>query len=122
MQRRCRGSHSPLAPLQAGRELNSVSCATSSDCVAVGNYYPTSCCTDRTLIEQNPGGGWGVASSPNATTVNNNSLRGVTCVTPTNCWAVGSYDFSNRVSTEIAPLIQHSTASGWKIVGTNPTG
>lgn len=55
--------------------LNAVTCASASDCWAVG-----------TLIEHWNGTVWSIVSSPN-----NGIPVDVTCTSSSNCWAVGSY-------------------------------
>jgi hypothetical protein len=72
-----------------GSALMDVSCASASDCWAVG----WKCCTfmsHRTLIEHNTGTGWVIVKSPNGTTQGDDLLFGVKCVAGHDCWAVGS--------------------------------
>ena len=39
-------------------------------------------------------------------------LAGVSCVSSTDCWAVGSADYGNGVGT----LIEHYAGHGWSVV------
>src|SRR5438105_8669888 len=94
----------PLAPAVAGGDwsivtspntsttqnnLLGVTCVSASDCWAVGSYV-----ADRgapqTLIEHWDGTSWAIVPSPN-TSLPNNVLSGVTCVSWSDCWAVGYY-------------------------------
>jgi len=59
--------------------LNAVACFTAADCWSVGEYYPYGSNTGLTLVEQNSGSGWSVASSPNANPSVSNVLFGITC-------------------------------------------
>lgn len=59
-----------------------------------------------------PSGSWGAIASPNATASGSNVLEDVTCVSATDCWAVGSFFGSSAVRT----LIQHWDGSSWSIV------
>lgn len=68
--------------------LNDVTCASASACWAVGRYRGD--LGAQTLIERWDGISWSVASSPNPVVATEASLAGVTCVSPTDCWAVGS--------------------------------
>jgi hypothetical protein len=93
-------------------QLNAVSCASASDCWAVG-YASTVGGTPLTLIEQDTGSGWKLISSPNAPGAGEPSaLDGVSCATPDSCWAVGTSGASNAWYA----LIEEDTGSGWTIV------
>ena len=92
--------------------LQSVTCATASDCWAVGSYGPGDG-TGLTLIERWNGSAWQIVASPNPTApFNYNFLRGVTCSSPSKCWAVGYYfaDGANRT------LIERWDGSAWLLV------
>jgi hypothetical protein len=70
-------------------ELIEISCASSSFCVAVGDYYNSSG-VDQTLIEAWNGTSWSIVPSPNRGT-KGDGLTGVSCVSASSCKAVGSY-------------------------------
>ncbi len=70
--------------------LNSVSCTSSTNCVAVGYYANPSVQAGQTLIETWNGTAWSVTSSPNEGS-GDNHLNGVSCTSSTNCVAVGDY-------------------------------
>lgn len=93
---------SPNAP--KGRSyLSDVSCASATDCWAVGEHgrFPSS---PRTLIEHYTGGAWVIVKSASASTQSNN-LSGVKCVRIRVCWAVGS--FRDTASSVTKTLIEH---------------
>ena len=72
-------------------ELLGVSCVSSTYCIAVGSSGPgqgNSVPSNLTLVEVWDGSTWTVVPSPN-TGSPENMLRGVSCVTPTYCVAVG---------------------------------
>jgi hypothetical protein len=69
--------------------LLGVTCASASNCWAVG--YSFNGTLFQTLIERWDGASWAVITSPNATTTQDNVLTGVTCLSPSQCWAVGAF-------------------------------
>ena len=98
--------------------LNGVTCVSASDCWAVGNSTSVGGTTGRrTLVEHWDGTSWSIVSSPNTDTTQNNSLFGVTCVSGSDCWAVGNYDNRGRAQT----LIQRWDANSWEIVSSPNT-
>jgi hypothetical protein len=66
---------------------------------------------NQPLVEYNPGTGWVVIPSPAAST---GQLYGVTCMSATNCWAVGSFDSSARSTT--STFTERYDGSRWSIV------
>ena len=91
--------------------LNSVSCISATDCVAVG--YHVSANGYQTLIEENIGSGWTLVTSPNPGSYAS-VLEGVSCVSVGDCWAVG-YSTSNGNAT-IQTLVEHWTGTTWTVV------
>ncbi len=91
--------------------LNSVTCASASQCWAVGSYNVTSN-TAQTLIEQWDGTSWTIVNSPNISDTQNNQLFGVSCLTSSDCFAVGYY-FANYADQT---LIEHWDGTSWAIV------
>ena len=69
--------------------LSDVTCASASDCWAVGYYFTGG--LPRTLTEHWNGTAWSIVTSPNTSTGESNQLSGVTCTSPSDCWAVGYY-------------------------------
>ena len=68
----------------ANSTLSGVTCASASDCWAVGDYSP-----GRTLAEHWDGASWSIISSPNFGSGVN--LSGVACASASDCWTVGNY-------------------------------
>ncbi len=112
------GSWVVVAPGLSTGSLTDVACLSLlGDCWAVGKYGmcpngpPGS--TVCTLIEHNPGNGWVIVPSPVVTNSALAYLDGVTCVTSSDCWAVGWYiDTANNWPS----LTEHYDGSSWTIV------
>jgi hypothetical protein len=90
--------------------LYSVTCTSASDCWAVGGYSNGN--AGQTLAEHWDGSAWAIISSPSATASDNNNLNGVTCVSASDCWAVGSY----RMGSAFSSLFEHWDGTAWTIV------
>ena len=99
--------------------LAGVSCASVSDCMAVGEYVNASN-EGFTLAERWNGTRWALEKSSNPIGLDDSSLYGVACTQPTACTAVGRYlDLSDNFLT----LAEKWNHSQWKVVPTaNPTG
>lgn len=69
--------------------LSAVSCASPSDCIAVG-YSRDAANHKSTLTERWNGRSWAIQSTPNATGAADAVLRGVSCSAPGACTAVGA--------------------------------
>jgi len=78
--------------------LNDVTCTSASECWAVGAYRNSNDGTTRTLVEKWNGNSWAVVESENVAGVDGNQLRGVTCTSKADCWAVG-VSFGRTVQT-----------------------
>jgi hypothetical protein len=92
--------------------LLGVTCPSATQCWAVGEYINGA--NDQTLIEQWNGTSWSIATSPNTSSTQDNNLRGVTCTSATQCWAVGSY-FADNGTIE-RTLIEQWNGSAWSII------
>jgi hypothetical protein len=68
--------------------LDSVSCPSASSCTAVGSYQ-TARRHAQTLAEAWDGTTWSIQTSPNLTTLRNNALLGVSCLSASACTAAG---------------------------------
>ena len=90
--------------------LSAVTCASASDCWAVGYYYNE--LNAQTLIEHWDGTSWSVVLSPNSSLTQDNLLSGVTCVSGSECWAIGFYHSGSAWQT----LIQRWNGTLWTIV------
>ena len=90
-------------------DLFDVDCASTGACRAAG--WRSDGTLQQTLIEHWNGSTWGIAASANANAAQNNTLLGVHCVTPADCWAVASYNNGSAQQT----LIQHWDGAAWTL-------
>jgi len=98
--------------------LNGVSCDSSVFCMAVG--VTSSSGANQTLVENWDGSTWSVVPSPNQGTNSANSLAGVSCISTTNCVAVGEASNGSVDQT----LVEEWDGTTWSIVtspNTSPT-
>ena len=72
-------------------ELWGMTCASASECFAVG-YSPNSSGNYQPLIIQYNGTSWSLATVPGVTGAAQNALQGVTCVSLYRCWTVGYWN------------------------------
>jgi RHS repeat-associated protein len=94
-------------------------CVSGSDCWMIGYYCAQVAgvgdCTggsyDQTLTEHYDGTSWKTVASPNVNAADN-ALTNVTCVSSSDCWAVGWYDNSGTHQT----LTEHYDGTTWSIV------
>src|SRR5205823_2762873 len=89
--------------------LRDVTCASSSDCWAVGYYQSASAV--QTLVQHWNGSSWAIVNSPNTLVAQSNYLLNVTCASASNCWAVGYYSGASADQT----LIEHWDGTAWTI-------
>jgi len=96
-------------PSRSNDYLSGVACASPALCFAVGvqdrDFAGTS------IIDKWDGSRWTVTKLPAALSERKMPLNGVTCLSATNCYAVGSYasGSGNKLS-----LIEHWNGSNWK--------
>src|ERR1700730_9204180 len=88
--------------------LYGVTCVSASNCWAVGNSYNASD-WDHTLVERWDGTSWTIVTSPNTTATVHNRLFGVTCVSASECWAVGEHSTDTAYET----LIERWDGTSW---------
>jgi hypothetical protein len=101
-----------------GSYFDGVSCLSASDCTAVG-YYTTASSPGRTLVQRWNGTKWSIVPSPNASGSIGSYLNAVSCVSATNCRAVG-YSYN---STATKTLATRWNGTNWAVAGTpNPNG
>jgi hypothetical protein len=107
---------SPNTSATQNNILTGVTCASASDCRAVGYYFSGST-SAQTLIERWNGSSWTIVTSPNTSATQSNILFGVTCVSASNCWAVGvSYDGSYFNNSVRQTLVERWDGTSWTIV------
>jgi hypothetical protein len=97
--------------------LRGVTCVSASDCWAVGFDWAGGTTYYQTLIERWDGTLWAIVSSPNTSATQYNLLSGVTCVSASNCWAIGNASASGAYQT----LIERWDGTSWAIVASPNT-
>lgn len=100
------------APANPGTVLQSVSCPATGVCVAVG-YYFGSTGTQLTLAERWAGGHWTVQSTPNPGIGGVDQLTGVSCLSATDCTAVG---IDSTRTAGNSTLVEHWDGTRWTVV------
>jgi len=96
-----------------------VSCPSAADCWAVDGAPGQGTSASTPLIDHYDGSAWSVASSPS--TPAGSVLSAITCVSATDCWAVGDGDDTGTGSTSAVgagkpALIEHCDGVAWTIV------
>lgn len=81
---------SPNTSPAHGNTLAAVSCTSASDCWTVG--YHSNGTANQTLTARWDGSSWEIIASPSTSVVEHNFLNGVTCLSVSDCWAVGVID------------------------------
>ena len=95
--------------------LYGVTCVSASDCWAVGANVSSG--VHQTLIERWDGTSWAIVTSPNTSATEHNYLYGVTCVSASDCWAVGYYNSEiNNSNIARQTLIERWDGTSWAIV------
>jgi hypothetical protein len=89
--------------------LLSVSCTSSTSCVAVGSYDVG--LIAQNLIETLSGGSWSITTSPDTSTSEDNFLYGVSCTSSTWCVGVGYY-YNGSIAQN---LIETLSGGSWSI-------
>lgn len=109
-------------PGPGGTLLSAVTCATTSDCWAVGSQYPSS--AGQALIEHYAGSGWSAVPTPTPSGPVDSRLDSVTCVSPSDCWAVGvTSNYGNGINQGLVEgLVEQYTGGGWSIVASPTPG
>ena len=102
---------SPNTSSTQSNYLYGMTCASASDCWAVGYYFPENGLPSQTLVEHWNGSSWTIVTSPNSSATSN-YLAGVTCSSASGCWAVGHYNDGSNSQT----LIERWNGISWSIV------
>lgn len=100
--------------------LSGVTCTSTSDCWAVGGYetFDGLNGVSRTLVAKWDGNSWTAFDSPYIGS-QGNYLYDVTCLSASNCWAVGYY---YATSIGARTLIEHWDGASWTIVSSPNAG
>ena len=113
-------SPSPRLP-GGGAQLNSVSCTSSTSCMAVGEtltfHEPGGYLIPHPLAESWNGTTWSIAATPKLAN-SGASLNGVSCTSPSNCMAVGNEGFPKNPN--LFTLAEQWNGTAWKFVSTPP--
>src|SRR5207244_2369947 len=96
----------------AFNSLSGVTCLSTSQCWTVG-YYIGDGLVNRTVTKYWNGISWAIVPSPNTGVADEDNLSAVTCISASNCWAVGEY--SPPVSNSNT-LTEHWDGATWSIV------
>src|SRR6266404_4810463 len=134
-----------------GGLLTGVTCASASNCWAVGYTNPTpGGGIHQTLIEQWNGtswtivtspntspnqynelhgvtclsasDSWAIVTSPNSSATQSNQLYAVTCVSGSDCWAAGDYVVTDILGDQFfQTLVEHWNGTSWTIVSSPNT-
>jgi len=112
------------SPDVVNAELNGVACVSLTACVAVGDQAPSED-SSSTFIEEEADSVWTVVPSPNPAWYTGGSdyfLEGVSCVSSSDCTAVGSvYGFGYGRGTQPSTgLVERESAIGWTVVPLAP--
>lgn len=94
--------------------LNSVTCASSSDCETVG-YFAIGIFF-QTFVEHWDGTGWTTVSSPDGNPNDDNVFNSVTCNSASDCWAVGYFNAGDTNNVLDQTLVEHWDGSAWSII------
>jgi hypothetical protein len=100
-----------------GNYLGSVSCTSTTSCVAVGAYGDASTQGEQGLSETWNGTAWSIVSIGGPGTVSN-QLNGVSCTSSENCVGVGMYYTGTRPPQT---LIESWNGSAWSVMA-SPNG
>ena len=105
-----------LAAGSEGTNLHGVACSTSKNCVAVGVTLDAANDSEAMFAEMWNGASWRALSAPAPDGAMSDELTGVSCVSASNCFAVG--DFST-ISSSGGPgdqaLIERWNGRSWAI-------
>ncbi len=103
----------PSANLIIENVLSSVSCSSSSSCMAVGYAQENGTNNLEAFAESWDGTLWSIVPAPNPAGSDNTQLDGVSCTSPTFCMAVG---FSSPDGANLQALAESWDGNAWTIV------
>ncbi len=103
-------TESPNASASEQDTLSGAACASPTECWAVGSYESSG--YSQTLIEKWDGNSWTIFSSPNTGSNEFSALKAVTCISASQCWAVGS----GSIDGFRTPLLEQWNGTVWSIV------
>jgi hypothetical protein len=104
---------SPSTGGSGSSKLLGVFCVSATNCTAVGSDQIIGISNGiQTLVESWNGTSWSIVPSPNPSDSSNGSLQGVSCLSTTNCTAVGGYYNGGADLT----LVESWDGTAWSIV------
>ncbi|MBV8195429.1 MAG: hypothetical protein JOY80_07860 [Candidatus Dormibacteraeota bacterium] len=110
--------------------LTSITCVASGPCFAAGYWYDGQN-EAHTLIEEDTGAGWQLMTSADvAPAVVDDLLQGITCISASDCWAVGEtlvpgffgIPFVPVPGTPAQTLTEHWNGTQWSVVMSADSG
>ena len=108
---------SASTPAVSGAPITSlvgVTCVTATDCWAVGNRFRSSSSNSGpALVEHYANGRWTTVAAAPAQAGTLDQLSGVSCLSATDCWAVGM-----RSGSHSGNLLEHYGGADWTAVAT----
>ena len=107
---------SPVATPVAGAMLGRVDCTSTGNCWVAG-YLGTSTGQDTPVVEHWNGATWAEASLPPVTSGKGAYTDSVTCVSPSECFAMGgAVQSSTSFGAPFSPLVFHFDGTKWSIM------
>lgn len=101
-------------PTSNSSQLTSVSCASSTFCMATGYYYDASANAYTPLSERWNGTEWAIKTAANPAEATLNWFYGVSCTSSTACTAVGAEE-REPINHETKTMAQRWNGTGWSI-------
>jgi hypothetical protein len=94
-------------------DLNSIACASATECFAVGSVGNFNVADHRRLIEEWNGTAWSILALGNPKGTANDFLNSVSCGGPTLCFAVGDED--DNTDLPVGPLVEKWNGTNWAV-------
>jgi hypothetical protein len=107
--------NSPNTDTSFTNRLLAVTCASTSDCWSVG--FATINSTDQTLTEHWNGNAWSIVTSANTDSARTNYLLSISCLSASECWAVGRANNGAADQT----LVERWDGTAWALVSSSNT-
>ncbi len=104
------------SPTPVGRRFDGVSCLTASKCFAVGVSSSPYAFSGTTLVERWNGTSWTILASPNPAGAAYSELASISCLTQTDCYAVGLSRTETPQTQVERALVEHWNGTAWSIV------
>jgi len=105
---------SPIPSPGLHAALQSITCLSAGDCVAVGSWIVSAGDLPRTLVESWDGTSWSVVPSP--APGNDSWLEAVACASTAQCVAVGSYSTNyNDMNANGSTLVESWDGRTWSV-------